>query len=168
MWVLQFLQGKGFLLGGTVLSVLSPVISVAFMGFAKGPSPPGKQMFRRKTAVWLSDTRWGCCKGNSSLYFTALPLPQCGSCIPEEGGDRGLGHGGSPVGEGELTLQPPSRFSESLLSKPLGHFTWGPWKGVYEPVKLGLRAFVDFSGISGRNFPLIMRGFSKYLCPLKG
>lgn len=35
------------------------------------------------------------------------------------------------LGAGELTLQPPSRFSGSLLSKPLG-----VWKGVHESVKL--------------------------------
>lgn len=40
----------------------------------------------------------GVAKGIAALRFTTVPLPQCGSRIPEEGGDRGLGHGGSPAG----------------------------------------------------------------------
>lgn len=157
MWGLQFLQGKGFLLGGTVLSVLSPVISVAFMGFAKGPSPPGKQMFWRKTAVWLSDTRWGCCKGNSSSTFHHSSSPSVR--FPHSW--RGWGQGpGSPWlscwGKGSSLCSPlPDSQSHCCLSP------WGtsPGKGVYEPVKLGFCAFVDFSGISARKCSL--NGFSK-------
>lgn len=80
---------------------------MAFVGFAKGPSPTENQVFWGSRSSHAPPLDGGVAEGMADLRFHPWSLPPCVSLwIREEGGDRGLGSGGSPAGWGSSQCSP--------------------------------------------------------------
>lgn len=104
----------------------------------------------------ISATRWGCCRGDgSSTVPPGDPSPQASLWIPEGGGDRGLGSGGSPAGLVEGLHYSPSWILKATTVQSLE----GNGRCTHET------DHVHFSRIRGMRYSL--NSFLKESLPLK-